>query len=111
MGCLPGLLAKSIGHVRKQVQWGARQADSAYQGMERLIAEMLKLLADWGFPFSSEHLCHFFKSYLDLIGVSSPFKDNLPTDSWTGAWKGIPSSPCRPQMQSSREEHLYPGQR
>jgi hypothetical protein len=50
------------------------------QEEERVIAEMLKLLADWGFPFSGEDLRHFVKSYLDLKGVSSRFKDNLPTN-------------------------------
>lgn len=44
---------------------------------------MIKLLAEWGFPFTGVDLCHFVKLYLDKKGVSvSRFKDNLPTHRW-----------------------------
>jgi hypothetical protein len=33
-----------------------------------VIVEMLLLLGEWGFPFTSEDLRHFFKSYLDKKG-------------------------------------------
>jgi hypothetical protein len=47
---------------------------------EELIVEMLTLLADWGFPFSRDELCHFVKSYLEKKGVMmARFKENMPT--------------------------------
>jgi hypothetical protein len=46
---------------------------------EALIVEMLLLLGEWGFRFTSEDLRHFVKSYLDKKGVKTIFNDNLPT--------------------------------
>ena len=46
---------------------------------EAVIVEMLLLLGEWGFPFTSEDLRHFVKSYLDKKGATTIFEDNLPT--------------------------------
>jgi hypothetical protein len=46
---------------------------------EAVIVEMLLLLGEWGFPFTSEDLRHFVKSYLDKKGAATIFEDNLPT--------------------------------
>ena len=47
---------------------------------EVLIKERVKVMSEWGFPFTRYDLCHFVKSYLDKKGVSkSRFKDNMPT--------------------------------
>ena len=45
------------------------------QEEEIMIKDMIKLLSEWGFPFSGVDLCHFVKLYLDKKGVSvSRFK-------------------------------------
>jgi hypothetical protein len=46
---------------------------------EEMIVERLKIMADWGFPFNTENLCHFVKQYLDKKGEKTRFKENLPT--------------------------------
>ena len=56
---------------------------------EAMLKDMVKLLADWGFPFTSVDLCHFVKCYLDKKGtVSKRFKDNLPTHRWVARFLG-----------------------
>ncbi len=87
-----------VGQVRQRAQWGAGQADSADLGGGEVDCGDAEAAGRLRFPFSGENLRHFVKSYQDLKGVSSRFKDNLPTDSWTGSWKGSLSSPCGPPM-------------
>ena len=41
------------------------------------------MLAAWGFPCTSVDLCYLVKCYLDKKGVTSKFKNNLPTHSFT----------------------------
>ncbi len=54
-----------------------------------MLKEFVKLLADWGFPFTSADLCHFEKAYLDKKGsVSRRFTDNLPTHRWVATFLG-----------------------
>jgi hypothetical protein len=56
---------------------------------ESMLKEFVKLLADWGFPFTSADLCHFVKAYLDKKGsVSRRFTDNLPTHRWVTTFLG-----------------------
>ena len=37
---------------------------------EKWLAEMVQLLADWGFPFTGDDLRYFVKSYLDKKGLN-----------------------------------------
>ena len=57
---------------------------------ESMLKSMVKMLADWGFPFTSVDLCHFVSArYLDKKGsVSRRFKDNLPTHRWVATFLG-----------------------
>ena len=46
---------------------------------EKLLVDMLKQLADWGFGLDSEEICCFIKRYLDNSERVEPrFKNNLP---------------------------------
>jgi hypothetical protein len=46
---------------------------------EELLVEHIKLLADWGFPMTQVDVTVFVKSYLEKAGITSKFKNNLPT--------------------------------
>lgn len=46
---------------------------------EDYIVNMLKQCGDWGFPLTQVDLQMFVKHYLDKKGVTTRFKDNLPT--------------------------------
>lgn len=45
---------------------------------ETIIVERLIVLGEWGFPFNSHDLTHLVKNYLDSLGRSTRFVNNLP---------------------------------
>jgi hypothetical protein len=45
---------------------------------EELIVERLLLHGNWGFPLTSADLCHVIKAYLDSMGRTTRFVQNMP---------------------------------
>jgi hypothetical protein len=45
---------------------------------EEMIVERLVLLGEWGFPMTTKDLCLLVKAYLDSLGKTTRFIDNLP---------------------------------
>jgi len=45
---------------------------------EDIIVERLLLMASWNFPLTAKDLCHLIKSYLDGLGRTTRFIENLP---------------------------------
>lgn len=55
---------------------------------EQHIVEMLLLMSEWGFPWTSQDLRYFVKSYLDKKGKVTRFVDNLPTHRFVKRFLG-----------------------
>jgi len=49
---------------------------------ERIIRERLMLMAEWGFPLDSKSTRYLVKNYLDALGKTTRFEDNLPGEDW-----------------------------
>jgi hypothetical protein len=59
---------------------------------EQYLVERLIVLGDWGFPVSRRDLRTLIKDYLDGLGRTTRFPDNLPgRDFVTGFWPGTRS--------------------
>jgi hypothetical protein len=50
---------------------------------ESVIVERLLVMGRWGFPLNRHDLAHLIKSYLDRLGKSTRFVDNMPGPDFT----------------------------
>lgn len=50
---------------------------------ESIIVERLLIMGRWGFPLNRHDLAHLIKAYLDRVGRSTRFTDNLPGPDFT----------------------------
>jgi hypothetical protein len=50
---------------------------------ESVIVERLLVMGRWGFPLNHHDLAHLIKSYLDRLGKSTRFVDNMPGPDFT----------------------------
>jgi hypothetical protein len=57
---------------------------------EAILVERLIILGEWGFPLSSHDLTHLVKNYLDSLGRTTSFVENLPGRDFVG---GVPEAP------------------
>ena len=45
---------------------------------EEIFVERLMLMGNWGFPLTTQDICHLIKGYLDGLGKTTRFVDNKP---------------------------------
>lgn len=74
------------------------------QEVERSLEEILTWCVRIGAPKNSLALRYFIKEYLDAEEIQSPFKENLPSDSWVQNFLKR-----HPVLKSKTTEHHSPG--
>ena len=72
-----------IKHKRDRNREGPGRPGELDVATERKLAEMIDVVAGWGYPLGSLEIRLIVKNYLNTLGVVSPvFVNNLPGERW-----------------------------